>query len=242
MNAFQKIISAIYPPYKFKIIRLEQKKIFESIISALPNDFLGLKEQTLSANFYGFENWSLHPDFKYVTMGYGEEYFRIKKRGESYKIEGLQIFSKRNARFEKIELLIWDNILWAIKIENSNYEFEEFDLTKINSATMIKSDFFFPKNETDEFYDALENEIKGMLNPDDLLEIELNNRTYYSFFDLEDGNCLAIDKKLKVYSLVHDARPMVKGMKITFIEILNEIKNDKFDRIKHLDERYKSSK
>ena len=61
---------------------------------------------------------------------------------------------------------------------------------------------------------------------------------YYTFFDLEDGNYLAVDKKLNVYSLVHDARPMVKKMKVTFKSILDELASGSFQIEKHLDERY----
>jgi hypothetical protein len=47
---------------------------------------------------------------------------------------------------------------------------------------------------------------------------------------------------LKVYSLVHDAKPMAQGMKISLSEIINEIACNKFDKAKHLEERYKNSK
>ena len=72
---------------------------------------------------------------------------------------------------------------------------------------------------------------------DKLEEIELNGRSYFSILDLEDGNCIAIDKKLNVYSLVHDAKPMSKKMKIDLEEFLNNINS--FDSEKHLSERYK---
>lgn len=49
------------------------------------------------------------------------------------------------------------------------------------------------------------------------------NRTFYSFYDLEKGNCLAFDKKCSVYSLVHDAVSMAKGMKISLNDILDKI-------------------
>jgi len=106
----------------------------------------------------------------------------------------------------------------------------------------VKTDFTFPPTAIDLFYDGLDTEIKQKLNPDDLSEIDFNNRIYYSFYDLEDGNYLAVDKNLKVYSLVHDAKPIAKGMKITFIDILSEIAENKFDKKQHLDERYRNRK
>jgi hypothetical protein len=114
----------------------------------------------------------------------------------------------------------------------------EFDLNKFNSSDVIKSDFAFPTSEIDLFYENLPSEIKTILDPNRLSEIDFANRKYYTFYDLEDGNYLAVDKKLNVYSLVHDARPMVKKMKVTFKSILLELANGSFQIEKHLDERY----
>jgi hypothetical protein len=57
---------------------------------------------------------------------------------------------------------------------------------------------------------------------------------------LEDGNYLATDKKLNVYSLVHDARPMAKKLKHSLADILDDIATKTFDKEKHLEERYKN--
>jgi hypothetical protein len=115
-------------------------------------------------------------------------------------------------------------------------------LSSINGEGAVKTPFTFLPDATDIFYDSLSQNIRDILHPDDIFDIDFNNRTFYAFYDLEDGNYLAADKNLKVYSLVHDARPMAKGMKISFIEILNEISNNQFDKKKHLEERYRNSK
>jgi hypothetical protein len=78
------------------------------------------------------------------------------------------------------------------------------------------------------------------LNPDDIFDIDFSNRTYYAFYDLEDGNYLATDKKLNVYSLVHDARPMAKKLKCSLADMLVDIEAKTFDKDKHLEERYKN--
>ena len=223
-------------------MRQEQAKLFTAVISSLPEDLNSIKEQTLSGRLWGLDNWKLYPDFKFVSLSYGgNTVFKYKKRGQNFKISGLQIFSNLTRQFENIEILIQDNLVSGLKINNSQYQLSEFDLGKINKD-VTKSVFTFPQNDIDIFYDALDQEIKSMLNPDDLFDIDFNNRTFYSFCDLEDGNYLAVDKNLKVYSLVHDAKPMVTGMKISFSDILSEIVDNKFDKEKHLEERYRNSK
>jgi hypothetical protein len=118
------------------------------------------------------------------------------------------------------------------------FTLSEFDLNKISNSNVIKNDFVFPPGEIEIFYEKLSQEIKTILDPNRLSEIDFANRMYYTFFDLEDGNYLAVDKKLNVYSLVHDVRPMVKKMKVTFKSILDELASGSFQIEKHLDERY----
>lgn len=209
----------------------------------MPEDFNEIKERTLSARLWGFENWKLYPDFKFVSLSYGGDIvFKYKKRGQNLKISGLQIFSNLTKQFEDIEILIHDNLVSGVKIGNSQYQLSEFDLGKINNDGVTKSAFTFPPSHIDIFYDSLDQEIKNKLNPDNLFDIDFNNRTFYSFCDLEGGNYLAVDKNLKVYSLVHDANPMVTSIKVSFRDILSEIANNKFDKEKHLEERYRNSK
>jgi len=243
MNILQKILGTVFPPYKFSVMRQEQARLFTAIISSLPKDFTEIKKQTLSARFLGLDKWKLYPDFKFISLSYaGDTVFKYKKREQNFKISGLQIFSNRNDRFEDIEILIQYNLVSGLKITNSQYKLNEFDLGRINNSEGIKAAFTFPPSDIDIFYDSLDQEIKNKLNPDNLFEIDFNNCTFYSFCDLEDGNYLTVDKNLKVYSLVHDAKPIATVMKISFGNILTDIANNKFDKEKHLDERYRNSK
>ncbi|MGN6163698.1 MAG: hypothetical protein ACTHOF_04080 [Flavisolibacter sp.] len=243
MNILQKTLGTVFPPYKFSVLRQEQARLFTAIISALPDEFSEIKTQTLLGRLYGLDDWKMFPDFKFVSMGYGgDTVFKYKRRGQNFKIAGLQIFSKRNDQFENVEILIQDNLVRGLKITNSDYQLNEFDLRKRKADNVSKSDFAFPPSDIDLFYERLDTEIKQKLNPDDLSEIDFNNRVYYSFFDLEDGNYLAVDKNLNVYSLVHDAKPMAKRLKNTFMEVLSDLQNNKFDKEKHLAERYSNGK
>jgi hypothetical protein len=59
---------------------------------------------------------------------------------------------------------------------------------------------------------------------------------------LGDGNYLAVDKNQNVYSLIHDAKPVVKKIKLTFGEILANISEGWFEKDKHIHERYRKIK
>lgn len=243
MNIFQKALGAIFPPYRFSVIRREQSLLFTSIISALPDDYSALKAQTLSGRFFGLDQWALFPEFKFVSIGYsGDRIFQYKKRGQNFKISGLEIFSRQNNRYENVEILIQDNLIVGLRITNSGYQRDEFDLLKLRGDKVFKNDFVFPPSAIDIFYNGLAPEITQKLAPDSLSEIDLHNRIYYAFHDLDDGNYLAVDRNSNVYSLVHDAIPVAKRMKHSFMEILDDLQSNKFDKEKHLAERYGKGK
>lgn len=192
---------------------------------------------------HGYFDLNPYPGFKFASISYTREsLLRCEKKGINLKVSGIQIYSNKTRRFEEVELLIRDNLIAALKLSNSDYLSSGFDLTKITNANAVIADFYFPPSDVDLFYESLDVEIREKLNPDDLFDIDFNNRTFFAFYDMEDGNYLAVDKKGKVYSLVHDARPMATAMKISFKEILDDIGSGNFDREKHLDERYRKSK
>lgn len=67
-------------------------------------------------------------------------------------------------------------------------------MSTIQNTNFKITDFEFPPNEVDFFYDNLENDIKEKLDYNDLLDIDFNGKTFYAFYNLEDGNYLAVDK------------------------------------------------
>lgn len=240
MNIFQRILGAVFPPYKFSVIRKEQAALYTAIINALPDhQFAELKQQLEHSRLMDLRDWALFPGYKFVEKAYTRDGLRrLRKRGENYRVGGITIFSQKNGKEEQVELLISNNFITGLRITNSNYELSEFDLKKINPSNAIKETIDFPPDDLTVFYNNLPNDIKANLNENDLEEIEYANRTFYSFLDLEDGNYLVMDKKMNVYSLVHDAQPVIKKMNTTLQAILDKILNGTFDKQQHLDERY----
>lgn len=242
MTGLQKIIGRIFPSYKFKVKRKEWSTLIDALINSLSDDFNELKEQRRKTNLFDLSDWDIFPGFKFITVGFpGTTLNDFKKRRQNYLLSGQRIFSRKLGNYTNVEFLINDNYIAGLKIENSNYELEEFDLNIIDSSNIQKTSVDFPASEIDLFYEQLDENLKSRLTSDDIFDIDFNNRTFYAFYDLEDGNYLAIDKKLNVYSLVHDAQPMAKKLKYTMAEILDDIETKKFDKEKHLEERYKNS-
>jgi hypothetical protein len=241
MKGIQKILGLVFPSYKQRVQRNELTLLVDSLINSLPAAFHELKEQRKKTNLFFLSDWALFPGFKFMSIGYpGTTLNDFKKRGQNYRLSGQRIYSKRENDYVGVEFIINDNYIAGLRIENSNYQVEEFDLKRIEVRNIKRTPVKFPPSELDLFYERLDENLKSKLNPDDIFDISFGHRTYYAFYDLEDGNYLATDKKLNVYSLVHDARPMAKKLKSSFAEILEEIETKAFDASKHVEERYKN--
>ena len=74
-----------------------ENDLVKAIISALPNDFAIIKTQFCSCYVHDIKIWDSFPDYRIVVVGYpGKTYFEYKKRGQNFKISGLEIYSDKN--------------------------------------------------------------------------------------------------------------------------------------------------
>jgi len=243
MILLDRLLSKISWRHKLRVIQHETKKLaieqgqlFTFIINALPDSFNEYKQQVRQAQFYSFNQYKNLPGFKTSFTIFPPEY---KKAGEHFTISGIEIFYVPKSSYVPVKILARDNLLIGVKIPYAQFRLHEFDVTKITAAGAFKTPFEFPPTNLEMFIKSLDDDIRKKINTGDMEEIEFDNKTFFSFFDLEDGNCLAVDKHQNVYSMVHDARPMNKKMNISFKEIVDQIAEGKFDAEQHLNQRYK---
>ena len=236
MNVIQRIIGTVFPPYRFSLLRKEQQLFFKAIIRSLPDDIAPFKAHTLKGAMLWLQDWKAFPDFKFVPISYGAD--RFEKKGVNFRLSGISIYSIRNNKWEEVEIIIHNNLVCGLKITNSNYQLKEFDLKKINSEHTIKHPVHFEPGEAELLYESLAPDLQAKIDPWLFGEIEFNNKIFFPFYDLEDGNYFAIDKNETVYSLIHDAHPTAARMKISLREILEQLENNTFDIAEHMNERY----
>ena len=243
MNLFQRLIGTIFPPFKYKFEREGNEKLVSNIINKLPASYEFLAEQKkVTRTLYLSERADI-PGFKFIGQFYPEESLRkYTDKSRNFKLSGIQLYSKRTKNFEDVQLLINNGHLSGIQISNSNYDSFEFDLERVEVNGLTEEEYLFPPNHVDLFFQSLDPKNQQRIDEFGFMDIQLGNRTYYTVYDMEDGNYIGIDKKQKVYSLVHDAVPMAKLLKKGLNEVLTEIESGEFDIENHLNKRYAKSK
>ncbi|MEM8894360.1 MAG: hypothetical protein AAGC88_07275 [Bacteroidota bacterium] len=243
MNLFQRLIGSIFPPFKYKLEREGNEKLVSNIINKLPASYEFLIEQKKVTRTQYLSERPDIPGFKFIGQFYPEESLRkYTDKSKNFKLSGIQLYSKRTKDFEDVQLLINDGHISGIQISNSNYDSFEFDLERVDVNGLTEEEYQFPPNDVDLFFQSLDPKNQQHIDELGFMDIQLGIRTYYTVYDMEDGNYIGIDKKQKVYSLVHDAVPMAKLLKKSLNEVLTEIESGEFDVDNHLNERYAKSK
>lgn len=72
-------------------------------------------------------------------------------------------------------------------------------------------------------------EQKELLELESTFEIEVGEKLYYTILDMEGGNYIAIDKKGKVYRLIHDDEFIAKQIATNSNDFLKNYKGIKSD-------------
>ena len=243
MNLFKRLIGTIFPPFKYKLEREGNEKLVSNIINKLPASYEFLIEQKKVTRTQYLSERPDIPGFKFIGQFYPEESLRTyTDKSKNFKLSGIQLYSKRTKDFEDVQLLINDGHISGIQISNSNYDSFEFDLERVDINRLTEEEYQFPPNDVDLFFQSLDPKNQQRIDELGFMDIQLGNRTYYTVYDMEDGNYIGIDKKQKVYSLVHDAVPMAKLLKKSLDAVLTEIESGEFDVGNHLNERYAKSK
>lgn len=220
INLFKRKTSA-------KDIALLELKIAELIASELPE----IKEYLWKGGLkIYFSNSGILIDWKSYILKDGEV---VKKYKPNYfELSGIYLVGKKNQELKKIKLFYQNNRLREIQVEKPKTFYKDFEFN-----SLIKRDLIVRNIEVDnpdakivaKILDSLSEEHKELLELEDTFEIEIDNKLYYTILDMEDGNYIAIDKKGKVYRLIHDHKETVKQIAINSNDFLKNYKGIKSD-------------
>ncbi|WP_125719931.1 hypothetical protein [Flavobacterium ustbae] len=177
-----------------------------------------------------FSNIGILIDWKSYILKEGEDVIRCKPN--YFELSGVYLVEKNSQELKEIKLIYQSNRLREIKVENPKTFHKDFDFN-----SLIKKDLKTRNIEVDnpdarivaKILEALSKEQKGFLELEDTFEIEIDEKFYYTILDMEDGNYIAIDKKGKVYRLIHDHKESAKQIAVNSSEFLKNYKGIKSD-------------
>ena len=127
--------------------------------------------------------------------------------GKNFKIEGIEIIDKQSGQYIPIKVQVYGNLIQHIYLQINKGISKEYDLESIR-INKLTTEILKTENPDEEILrkilKSLPKDKLEQIEIADTFEIELDNKFYYTVFDMEDGNYIAVNKQGKVYRLIHD--------------------------------------
>jgi hypothetical protein len=225
--------------FKNRHLKRDSEILEKNILKNLANTFPDLIEN--------HRNWILrhvirgndHLQLQHSTRDV--EYFEANRKrfNKHYKIKGLEILNKNSNSYVPLTVDIYFDSIQIIYIAFSKSLNDEYDLSNVRVSALTSEPLKVDDSEQKTLLRILKNiheDIKEKIEVDDTFEIELDEKKYYTIFDMEDGNYLAVDSKGRVYRLIHDHEIPAKMIFENVNELMKEFNDDKINFVKYLDD------
>lgn len=139
-----------------------------------------------------------------------DAYNTVKQNHQShFFIYGLAVWHKKSNEFKKIRLHCSNDSVQGIDVEKPEKFHSNFDLNKIKLDTLKIEELPIGPNPDKEIVEKILSELnKNQLEQLELkytFEFEDDGKLLYSIIDMEDGNCIAVDKNGAIYRWNHDS-------------------------------------
>lgn len=227
---------------KRRKFKKDVQRLENAIVTTLSNYFPDLVEN--------HEHWTLN-----TAMVFGKEDkiiqlfhmtidadYHEKNRAENrknYKIKGVEIRDRRLNKLVQLPLTVHGNLIQQIYLTLEKDISKEFDINSIevNDPQTEILEVRNPDEKTlRKILGGLTDKQIQLIEIEDTFKISLDDKSYYTIFDMEDGNYIALDKKGQVYRLIHNHEEQVKKIANNVRTFLQSYSGDKKELEKHLDE------
>jgi hypothetical protein len=155
-----------------------------------------------------------------------------KKHRVNFKVDGLEIKKKDSSEFVKLPITVTHDLLGTVEIENPSDIWKNYDTTDIRVTEIKRTDLEFTNEDEKVLRKILKNieeSLKAKIEIADTIEIELDEKKYYTILDMEDGNYIGVNSKGQVFRLHHDTDEQAKLINKSIKDFLTNYSGDKKD-------------
>ncbi len=189
-------------------------------IEKLPADFGKLNDQ-IEADLFTSALVSYsdsYPDF--IAFPYSDEYNEFRRRGErDYEISNIKVQDINGDNWFDYTIFVSEEVITGYSIKGLADNI--IDVTSADVASYIRrhdpDDYRRDYQNLKEILD--EDEIK-LIDPDEIYEVNLKERTFYHVRDLEDGDFIGIESNGQICKITHDPFEIIP-LKESLAEILS---------------------
>lgn len=193
-----------------------EKELFENIFKALGSEYLQYQRQIEDGIIESVRFDEKRPNFIGLKLNVSLLNKYEKKNEQLYKIKGIEIFDKTSSQYKMMTVTIAYGLVLGYSVPDI-FNFNP-DVNKIKTDFAHK--FYFENEDFDKIKFLFTNEELKLLNPSDVYEVILYEKSYYHLNDLEDGDFIGINKENNIYKITHDPFEITAIERNKLIEIL----------------------
>jgi len=195
--------------------------LLKTITTNLPQKYFFLRNQ-FNEDFFidSLDNELLKDNWKRSILNQNL-YKSYQNKAYNLLIQDIKVFDVNNGSYISVDIDVFEGIIIGYKI---NSDSDLFDIDRIDYQTIkeVKYDTF--NSELSDIFSNNEKELLKINGFYNIYEIELENRVFYHFLDLDNGDLVALDKNGDLYFLLYNP------FSIIFFcckhEMFEKIKND----------------
>ena len=231
------------------MIKFFKKRKLKKTIESLEDKLISLLGVHFSDLAENHEQWNLTGA---MLMGENQEIIQLLhmttntdyvakhkvRNRKDFKIEGVEILNRKSNEYEPLKIHVYENLIQHVFLRHEKDILKEYDFGRVRVINPTAEKLIAENPDEVIVKQILARLSKRKLKQIDFtetFEINLEDKIYYSVFDLEEGNYIVIDKQGSVFRLLHDdhGNP-IKRIAENLDEILKTYSGDKKDLEKYM--------
>ena len=225
---------------KARRFKKDIQKLEENIVMLLANDFPEMADNYLHWTFS--TAGQLADKTIYILHQSTDNFYYERNRAKHKKhffLTGVEVLNKQTGTYIPIRLTISYNLIQDISLPLNTTLRREYELSELRINILNKEDFILKNTDEKKLNKILSNvseEQKNLLEIEDTIEIELDEKYYYTILDMEDGNYIAVNKRGNVFRLIHGHEEPAKKIFQNVQKLMESYSGDKYELQKYLEQ------
>jgi|GEM_PF-937116 len=221
-------------------LKKDTQKLEENIVLLLANAFPEMAENYLHWTFS--TAGQLADKTIYILHQSTDNLYYERNRTkhkQHFFLTGVEVLDKHTGTYIPIKLTVSNNLIQNISLPLNKTLRSDYELSHLRINNLHKEDFILKNTDEIKLKTILSNISDGqknLLETENTIEIELDEKYYYTIIDMEDGNYIAVNKRGNVFRLIHDHEEPAKKIFQNVQKLMEVYAGDKYELQKYLEQ------
>ena len=217
----------------------EVERLEKTLLDKLSSHYPSMNEIYNNSKLQSFAFSKQPPGITLQHSITADYYDKNKKKHGNFKIDGFEIKKRSTNEFVKLTLTVTTDLIQTIEIDGPENFWKNYEIDQVKADKLQRTELILKNEDADKLMRVLKNigkALKDKIEIDDTFEIKLEDKTFYTILDMEDGNYIGVNSKGEVFRLLHDSYEQAVMINKSISSFLITYSGNKDDLIKHFED------